>query len=126
MKRILNTTPLAVLLLAIAVLFGACGTEARDSVSQLTSPAVVPAALESVAEVAPRIYGNVEKAVVDENARSSAELPPVSGVEYATVTYAPEVQPVITRNPPTKVTVDPAVTARVQDLADGVQYSCWT
>ena len=126
MKRILNTTPLAALLLAIAVLIGACGTEARDSVSQVTSSAVVPAALESVAEVAPRIYGNVEKAVVDENARSSVELPPVSGVEYATVTYAPEVPPVITRNHATKVIVDLEVTEVVKELADGVQYTFWT
>ncbi len=89
---------------------------------------VQPAALESekIVDVQPRIRGNVEPAVVAEDAESSVYLPPVTGVEYAKVTYAPEVPPVIRRNHATKVVVDLEVTEVVKELADGVQYTFWT
>lgn len=50
----------------------------------------------------------------------------VSGVEYANLTYAPEVPPPIMRNHPSKVIVNLETIQVTGRLADGVKYNFWT
>jgi nitrite reductase (NO-forming) len=52
--------------------------------------------------------------------------PALSGEERAILTYAPVVAPAITRNHPTKVTIELETTEEVKRLADGVEYTFWT
>jgi nitrite reductase (NO-forming) len=122
-----RTFPLLSALAAFVLIFVGCssvdGDDSASSESHVVSAAL---ATEAAAAVQPRIRGNVEKAVAAENAKSSVVLPPISGVEHAKVTYAPEVPPVIRRNHATKVIVDMEVTEVVKELADGVQYTFWT
>lgn len=84
------------------------------------------ASATTTVSAAPRLRGNVARAVADEDAVSSVKLPPVSGVEEAVLTYAPEVPPVIERNHAARVVVDMEVVEVVKELADGVQYTFWT
>ncbi len=74
---------------------------------------------------APRIRGNVEKAVPGDGV-SSVPLPPLEGEETAVLTYAPETPPVIRRRHASRVVVEMEVLELVKELADGVQYTFWT
>lgn len=129
MKRIISITAVLSSLVALALFISACNPSAADIDAATGASSAVPASLDSNAEaseVQPRIRGNVVEATAAATAKSSVELPPVSGVEHATITYAPEVPPAITRNHATKVMVDMEVTEVVKELADGVQYTFWT
>lgn len=52
--------------------------------------------------------------------------PSVQGEEIATLTFAPNVPPPITRKTPTKVIVNLEVREVVRKLSDGVEYLFWT
>ncbi len=75
---------------------------------------------------APRIRGNVEKALPSDAKVSSVTLPEIRGMEQAQLTYAPEVPPAIKRKHASRVVVDMEVVEVVKELADGVQYTFWT
>jgi len=129
MKKVYRfTSLLAVLLLiaASALFFTRC---ASDDVSA-TQPHVSESAdaAESAAEytVRPRIRGNVAPASAEDAKPNSFELPPIEGEEIATITYAPEVPPPITRTHASRVKVEMEVTETIKELADGVNYTFWT
>ncbi len=81
--------------------------------------------VSAASAVAPRIYGNVEPAVLAD-AQATEALPPLQGSETGVLTYAPEVPAPITRDYATRVHFDMEIVEVVKELADGVQYTFWT
>ncbi len=122
------TSLLAVLLLiaASAILFTRC---ASDDVSATEAKASESSEMtETPAEytVRPRIRGSVTPASAKDAKPNSFELPPIEGEEVATITYAPEVPPPITRTHASRVKVEMKVTETIKERADGVNYTFWT
>lgn len=68
----------------------------------------------------------VETAAKSELMLRAPELPPVRGVEQATVTTAPEVPPAVDRDYATTVQVDLETIEKEIELASGVRYQAWT
>ncbi len=101
----------------------AAGTSAELAAAAAVDPAHTA---ESPLGTAPRLRGAVKKAEAGDARASSISLPPLRGEEQATLTYAPEVPPVIQRDHASRVVVDLEVLEVVKELADGVQYTFWT
>lgn len=128
MKRTRNRSPryffLVVGALAAAVLVGTIGLDRRSVPAKPTG--ATETSFEAAPVVAPRVRGKVENVTAASATSSSIELPLVRGEEVATLTYAPEVPPVIRRNHASRVTVNLEVLEVVKELADDVQYTFWT
>ena len=95
-------------------------TPAPEMAAAAAAPAGGPATTR------PRKRGAVAPATPADARRSSADLPPVEGIEEAVLTHAPEVPPAIGRDHAARVVVRLTVEEKVMELADGVAYDFWT
>ena len=116
---------IAGLLLAVAF-EGAKLLRSSDVAAALEASAVEEAPSGGPLDVQPRRRGTVAPATLADASRSSADLPPLEGVEEAVLTYAPEVPPATGRDHAARVAVHLTVEEMAMELADGVTYEFWT
>ncbi len=115
------------LLIALSLLLATLTWSACTQGTAEPLPADPAVAVDDSAEpIEPRIRGTIRPASADDATLSSVDLPPLTGTETATLTFAPEVPAPITRSHASRVVVDMEVTEAVKELADGVQYTFWT
>src|SRR5690606_14278137 len=96
MKRALHARPGKVPGIVVLLLMLVGGGIGLTQITGAESRSVKASEAASVT-AAPRIRGNVEKALPSDAKVSSVTLPEIRGMEQAQLTYAPEVPPAIKR-----------------------------
>ena len=123
LTRPLSTVLLAFLLILGSMTWSACTQGSADPIPESETIASTDDAAETIE---PRVRGTVRPASADDATLPDVDLPPLTGEETATLTFAPEVPAPITRSHASRVVVDMEVLEVVKELADGVQYTFWT
>jgi len=117
----MKTTPRIILTLSAAALLTQCGDH-ELSPNEKQSQETFVKAIDSYKTAAQGSTSSAD-ALADPTQQPDK---PVSGTENAVLTDAPNVPPPITRDHPTKVTIQLEVQEIVKRMADGVNYTFWT
>jgi len=120
----MRTTPRIILAVSAAALFTQCG-DRELSPNEKQSQETLIKTMESYKTATPAAVAAAPSAEALADPTKQPDKP-VSGTENAVLTDAPNVPPPLTRDHPTKVTIQLEVQEIVKRMADGVNYTFWT